>query len=223
MSSSSLAIGDFPLMNLLPALLIAFAVGLLAERLSWLRPHAAWAAALVGGLPLWAGGPTAALAVIFLVALGSIASRLNPGSSDRSGRTAFQVLANGLPAALGMALGSPIFFAAALATAAADTLATEVGSRGRWAWHPLKGRVETGTNAAVSGPGTLALVLGAGLFAPWAWGLGVPAGAVVLGGIAGALADTLLGLLEDRFEWWSNDLTNLLATATGGWVALWLA
>lgn len=223
MGSSLLAIGDFPLMNPLPALLIAFAVGLLAERLGWLRPNAAWAAALVGGLPLWAGGPTAALAVIFLVALGSIASRLNPKSHDRSGRTAFQVLANGLPAALGMALGSPVFFLAALATAAADTLATEMGSRSRWAWHPLKGRVETGTNAAVSGPGTLALVLGAGLFAPWAWGLGVPAQAVVLGGIAGALADTLLGLLEDRFEWWSNDLTNLLATATGGWVALWLA
>lgn len=223
MGFSLSTIGDFLLMNLLLALLIALAVGLLAERLGWLRPKAAWAATLVGGLPLWAGGPTAALAVIFLVALGSITSRLNPKSHDRTGRTAFQVLANGFPAALGMALGSPIFFLAALATAAADTLATEVGSRGRWAWHPLKGRVETGTNAAVSGPGTLALVLGAGIFAPWAWWLGVPAGAVVFGGIAGALADTLLGLFEDRFEWWSNDLTNLLATTTGGLLALWLA
>lgn len=210
-------------MKLLLALLTAFAVGLLAERLGWLKPNAAWAAALVGGLPLWAGGPTAALAVIFLVSLGSIAARLNPKSRDRSGRTALQVLANGLPAALGMALGSPVFFLAALAAAAADTLATEVGSRGRWAWHPLKGRVETGTNAAVSGPGTLALLLGAGLFAPWAWGLGVPAGAVVLGGIAGALADTLLGLLEDRYRGWSNDLTNLLASTLGGLVALGLA
>ncbi|MCX7601619.1 MAG: DUF92 domain-containing protein [Meiothermus sp.] len=210
-------------MNLLFALLIAFAVALLAERLGWLRPKAAWAAALVGGLPLWAGGLMAALAVIFLVALGSMASRLNPSSPDRAGRTAFQVLANGWPAALGIALGSPVFFLAALATAAADTLATEMGSRSRWAWHPLKGRVKPGTNAAVSGPGTLALVLGAGLFAPWAWGLGVSAGAVVLGGMAGALADTLLGLVEDRLRWWSNDLTNLLATTTGGLVALWLA
>lgn len=209
-------------MNLLLALLIAFAVAMLAERLGWLRPRAAWAAALVGGLPLWAGGFTAALAVIFLVALGSIASRLNPGSRDRSGRTAFQVLANGLPAALGMALGSPLFFLAALATAAADTLATEIGSRSRWTWHPLKGRVETGTNAAVSGYGTLALVLGAGMFVPLAWWLGVPVGAVVVGGIAGALADTMLGLFEDRYGWWSNDLTNLLATTTGGLVALWL-
>ncbi|GEM84710.1 DUF92 domain-containing protein [Meiothermus hypogaeus] len=210
-------------MNLLLALLIAFAVAVLTERMGWLRPKAAWAAALVGGLPLWAGGFSAALAVIFFVALGSVASRLNPKSHDHTGRRAFQVLANGLPAALGMALGSPVFFAAALATAAADTLATEIGSRSRWAWHPLKGRVESGTNAAVSAPGTLALVLGAGMFAPWAWWLDVPAGAVVFGGIAGALADTLLGLFEDRFEWWNNDLTNLLATTTGGLVALWLA
>lgn len=209
-------------MNLFLALAIAFIVAVVTERMGWLRPKAAWAAALVGGLPLWAGGFSAALAVIFFVALGSIASRLNSKSPDRTGRTAFQVLANGLPAALGMALGSPIFFLAALATAAADTLATEVGSQSRWAWHPLKGRVESGTNAAVSTTGTAALVLGAGMFAPWAWWLGVPAGAVVLGGIAGALADTLLGLGEDRFSWWNNDLSNLLATTTGGLVALWL-
>lgn len=210
-------------MTLWIALLVAFAVGLLAERLGWLRPNAAWAAALVGGLPLWAGGLTAALAVIFLVALGSAASRLNPGSRDRSGRTAFQVLANGLPAALGIALGSPTYFLAALATAAADTLATEAGSRAKRAWHPLKGRVETGTNAAISGPGTVALILGAWLFSPWALWLGVPVLAVVVGGITGAFADTLLGLLEDRFSWWSNDLTNLLAATIGGLSALMLA
>ncbi|WP_299425688.1 DUF92 domain-containing protein [uncultured Meiothermus sp.] len=200
------------------ALPIAFAVGLIAERLGWLKPGSAWAGALVGGLPLWAGGIPAALAVIFFVVLGAVASRLNQKSRDRSGRTAFQVLANGFPAALGIALGSPTFFLAALATAAADTLATETGSRARWAWHPLKGRVETGTSAAVSWPGTLALVGGAWLFAPWAMWLGVPVLAVVVGGMAGALADTLLGLWEDRFAWWSNDLTNLLATATGGLV-----
>jgi len=205
------------------ALPIAFAVGLIAERLGWLRPKAAWAATLVGGLPLWAGGIPAALAIIFFVVLGSAASRRNPGSRDQAGRTAFQVLANGLPAALGIALGSPTYFLAALATASADTLATEIGSRAKWAWHPLKGRVETGTNAAISGPGTVALILGAWLFSPWAIWLGVPVLAVVVGGIAGAFADTLLGLLEDSFGWWSNDLTNLLATTIGGLVAVMLA
>ncbi|WP_337868491.1 DUF92 domain-containing protein [Meiothermus sp.] len=206
-------------MPLLLALLVAFGVGLLAERLGWLKPRSAWAAALVGGLPLWAGGIPAALAVIFFVVLGSAASRLNPGSRDRRGRSAFQVLANGLPAALGMALGSPTFFLAALASAAADTLATEVGSRSPWAWHPLLGRVQSGTNAAISWPGTIALLGGAWLFAPWAVWLGAPVLAVVAGGVAGATADTLLGLWEDRFAWWSNDLTNLLATTAGGLVA----
>lgn len=210
-------------MNPFLALSIAFGIGLLAERLGWLRPGASWAAALVGGLPLWAGGIPAALAVLFFVALGSLASRLNHTSRDRSGRMASQVLANGLPAAVGIALGAPAFFLAALATATADTLATELGSRSRWAWHPLKGRVESGTNAAVSGLGTLALLGGALLFAPWAVWLEAPVVAVVVGGAAGALADTVLGLLEDRLAWWSNDLTNLLATTLGGFFAVILA
>jgi uncharacterized protein (TIGR00297 family) len=209
-------------MNPLLALLMAFVIGLLAERLGWLRPRAAWAAAIVGGLPLWAGGAPAALAVILFVAVGSLASRLNRKSRDRSGRTALQILANGLPAALGIALGSSAFFLGALAAASADTLASEIGSGSQTAWHPLKGRVESGTNAAVSLRGTLALVGGALIFIPWAGRLEVPAQAVLIGGIAGALADTLLGLLEDRFDWWSNDLTNLLATATGGLIAVLL-
>lgn len=205
------------------ALPVAFAIGLLAERLGWLRPGAAWSAGLVGGLPLWAGGVPAALAVIFFVVAGSVASRLNPKSRDRSGRTSLQTLANGLPAALGIALGSPAFFLGALATACADTLASEVGARSRWAWHPLLGRVESGTNAAMSPAGTAALVVGALLFVPWAVWLEVSLLSVVAAGIVGAFADTLLGLLEDRLEWWTNDLTNFLATATGGLVALLLS
>ncbi|PZA05921.1 DUF92 domain-containing protein [Meiothermus sp. PNK-Is4] len=201
---------------------VAFAVGWLAERLGWLRPKSAWAAAWVGGLPLWAGGIPAALAVILLAALGSTASRLNPRSRDQKGRTALQVLANGLPAALGIALGAPLFFLGAIATAAADTLATEVGARSSTAWHPLKGPVSSGTNAAISLPGTLGLVVGAMIFGLFGLALGQPVWPIALGGIAGAFADTLLGLLEDRLEGWSNDLTNLLATTLGGFFALGL-
>lgn len=210
-------------MAIAAALLVAFGIGLLAERLGWLRPRTAWAAALVGGLPLWAGGIPAALAVLFFVAVGSLASRWNPSSRDRRGRTALQILANGLPAALGIALGSPVFFLGALAAACADTLASEIGAGSRRAWHPLKGWVESGTNAAVSLRGTLALGLGALIFVPWAGWLEVPGWPVWAGGVAGALADTLLGLLEDRFEGWTNDLTNLLTTTVGGVVALLLA
>jgi len=202
------------------AILIAFANGLIAERLGWLRPKATWAAAIVGGLPLWAGGIPAALGVIFFVAIGSIASRLNPKSRDRRGRTPLQILANGLPAALGIALGSPSFFLGALATALADTLASEIGAKSPYAWHPRLGKVESGTNAAVSVLGTLALITGTLLFAPWSWWLGVPIFPVIIGGIAGAFADTLLGLVEDRLSWWTNDLTNFLATTVGGFVAM---
>ncbi len=208
--------------GLVLALGVAFGVGLLAERVGWLRPKAAWAAALVGGIPLGVGGLPAALAVVYLVVLGSLASRANPRSQDRMGRTAGQVLANGLPAALGLLWGSPVFFLSALAAAAADTLATEVGGRARRAWHLLRGWVPAGTNAAVSLQGSLALLLGALLYLPWALWLGVPPLAVVVGGVVGAVADTLLGLGEDRFRW-GNNLTNLLSTALGGGVGFLIA
>lgn len=199
---------------------IALVVSLIAERLGGLRPRAAWAAAIIGGLSLWKGGVFAALAVVFFVAVASLATRMNQTSEDRQGRSPRQILANGLPAALGIVLGSPAFFLGALATALADTLATEMGARAPRAWHPVRGRVPSGTSGAISPVGTAALVLGALGFWPWAVMFQISPLAVVLGGVAGAFVDTAVGVLvEDRFPWWGNNLTNLLATSAGGLLA----
>jgi uncharacterized membrane protein len=76
----------------------------------------------------------------------------------------------------------------------------------------------------VSPRGTLALLLAAAavaVFAPW---FQTSPGAVLAGGVAGALADTLVGLLlEERVSFWGNDLTNLACTLTGTLVAAALA
>ncbi|AEB12732.1 DUF92 domain-containing protein [Marinithermus hydrothermalis] len=203
---------------------LAYGVGLAAERLGWLRAGSAWAAGLVGGLVLYGGGLPAAFLLLAFVAVGHWASRRNPNSEDRRGRTAPQVLANGLPAALALALGSPAFFLGALGAALADTLATEVGRAAPWAWRPDRGRVPSGTNAAVSLHGTLALLAGSALLSLAAPFFATQSMAVFLGGVAGAVLDSLTGFyLEERVPWWGNNLNNTIATAFGGLVALALA
>ncbi len=192
-------------------------LGGLAVWLGWLRPAAGWAAALVGTLAWWSGGMGTALALLLFVLLGSLAARANPRSRDREGRAASQVLANGLPAGLGGVLLGPTFFYGAVAAALADTLASELGARAPWAWRPGRGRVPSGTNAAVSPPGTLALVLGAGLMALLFGGR--HGGAVFVAGVFGAALDTLTGPLEERLRWWTNDVNNAVATAAAGLLA----
>ena len=91
----------------------------------------------------------------------------------------------------------------------------------RWAWRPGRGRVPGGTNAAVSLPGTLALVLGAGLMALLFGGR--HAGAVFAAGVFGAVLDTLTGPLEERLRWWTNDGNNAVATTAAGLLAWMLA
>jgi uncharacterized membrane protein len=197
--------------------LLGALLGTLSVGLGWLRPGAGLAAAAVGAFAWWAGGVGTAAALVLFVVLGSLAARANPRSRDRKGRGPLQVLANGLPAGLGGVLLGPAFFYGAVAAALADTLASELGGRAPWAWRPGRGRVPSGTNAAVSFPGTLALLLGAALVAvPFS---GTHRGAVFAAGVFGAVLDTLTGPLEERWGWWSNDVNNAVATTAAGLLA----
>ena len=129
-------------------------------------------------------------------------------------RGAWQVIANGAVftfavaaahVSAGSAAGSAaVAAAAALAAAGADTWATEVGTWVRsdaWSLRTAT-RVPAGTSGAVTPSGTLALLLGSATYAALAATLGlVPAStwpAVLLGAVAGATADTVLG------AWWQE-------------------
>jgi len=181
---------------------------------------------------------------------------------DARSRDAWQVLANGglfAVAAIGWGVfGSwhaGLFAFGALATAAADTWATEVGMA--LAATPVSlvtgRRVEPGTSGGVSAFGTAAAVGGAFVIALCAVvSFTVPFDvprleAVFVGGVAGALADSLLGatLQSKRWcdvceawterrvhtcgyrshhvkgiRWMTNDLVNFIATAIGGVTAI---
>ena len=112
-------------------------------------------------------------------------------------------------------------YAAAVATAAADTCSSEVGKAyGRRTFLITSLRpVAPGTEGAVSLEGTLGGFLG-GLvvaFTGMAFGLYGAREAMLVGfaGLLGSLAESLLGTVAEKKGWMGNDLLNATNTAIG--------
>jgi uncharacterized protein (TIGR00297 family) len=189
------------------------------------------------------------------------------GIVDKGGRRdAVQVLANGGPAAafclLYAVTGELALYVGALgalAAANADTWATEIGMMaGKTPRHVLTLReVPAGTSGGVTVPGTLGLIAGALFialitFLQPAPGVGPRSLMVLLGGVLGAMADTVLGATVQEVRSCQacgaeteqprhscggttrvvrgitgidNDTVNAIATALGGMTAalLWSA
>ena len=199
--------------------------------------------ALAGGIACFvlyaSAGPAAfaALATLFLLAwvstrLGFRRKQALGVAEQREGRSGWQVLAN-----LGVAAGGSILFSAtgnrawlvaaiaALAEAATDTVASEIGqTRGGTAllittWK----RVPSGTDGGVTFLGTVAGVLAGlavasisaltGLLAPnqlWS---------AAAAGFAGMLVDSLLGATFQRRGWLNNEAVNFFGTLVAALLA----
>lgn len=186
---------------------------------------------------------------------------------DKTGRRdAGQVFANG---GLGMLLVllNTIYplemwgflFIGVMATVTSDTWATEIGTLAkRPPRSVLNGKVlQAGTSGGVSLPGTLAAAAGGALIGASSWALRLASGmtphpllllvlAGLLGGLAGAFADSVLGATVQRmnrctvcgreveasshcgkqtvfargWRWMDNDAVNAVSSVIGGGVAL---
>lgn len=197
-------------------------VAWMARRASALSHKGALAAWGVGTLAVVAGWGWGALLVAWFIA-SSLLTRLGAAVKQAKSasalppavpRNARQVLANGALFSLGAAAhtftGNPIWGLAALgalAAAAADTWATELGMR--WGGTPrgiLSGRP---TDAGMSGGVTLVGFAGslAGGLAVGAAGAGLVEGDLALApwlalaGVAGALGDSILGATLQARRW----------------------
>jgi uncharacterized protein (TIGR00297 family) len=232
---------------------MAAAVALVALRSRALSADGAVAAFVVGTIVFAAGGwPAAAVLFAFFVP-SSLLSRI--GGSRDGARRVWQVLANGGVAALCVLLavrgGAPFAagFAGAFAAASADTWGTEVGVR--WGGAPISiltfRPIPAGRSGGITLWGSLATLVGALCVAITASLVHLaPLKSVALGGIAGALLDSILGaslqalrwcpacasecetqrhrcgtptLLRRGVSWLENDAVNLAATFCGALVA----
>jgi uncharacterized protein (TIGR00297 family) len=174
-------------------------------------------------------------------------------------RDANQVLANGGVAAVCALLAHfvdhryALAFAGAFAAATADTWGTEIGAlAARPPRSIVSGKpIAAGLSGGISLNGTLAEVAGAAFIAGVAFAFEIrPAIAIVLAGIGGAFADSVLGAtvqalrfcgqcqratesephhcgantqLIRGFAWFGNDTVNLAATLCGACLGLLLA
>ena len=206
----------------------------------WLTADGAVAAAIVGTLVFWGAGPKGfALLALFFVS-GSLLTAWNlrerpegpqgPQTSTRSVpaplRNARQVIANGGWAAVGAVVlpwkpevGWAVLVGS-LATAQADTWATEIGARASRPPRLITTRrpVPAGTSGGVTPLGTRAGVLGAIALAGLGVLLGVPlrlAALAAAAGVLGMMVDSVLGATLEARGWLDNDGVNLAATSFG--------
>jgi len=246
---------------LMIALLAAAGVAALGWRCRWLTGDGAVAATVVGASVLGFGGWAWAGALFAFFVSGTALTALGRGRKTQpehrgQGRTAMQVLGSGgVAAAISVLWGTgvgaghlrlvlPAAFLGSLASAAADTWATELGMLSRHpprlitTWQP----VPRGTSGAISPAGCVAAAAGAALVA----GVGASGDwrvftAAWTAGVLGMFLDSLLGATvqasfvrldgsvgEDRepgarlvrgVAWITNPVVNLLATLAGACIA----
>lgn len=220
---------------------MAAAIAVLARRAGSLSSSGAVAATIVGAVSAAAGWSWAALLVAWFIASSALtrvgarrkASRTQATLPASGARTASQVWANGgvyAVAAFGAALSEAPWLATAalgaLAAAAADTWATEIGLLGGATPRSIVGGapVEAGLSGGITWMGSLGGAAGAlavglaatALLAP----MPVPLPAVVAAGVLGGLGDSLLGATVQakrhcaRCDRWTERATHDCGVAT---------
>jgi uncharacterized protein (TIGR00297 family) len=147
-------------------------------------------------------------------------------------RTSKNVISNGVVACFMAAFGGYYLpfvggFIGAIATATADTLASEIGVLDQ---HPRLittfQKVDPGTNGAVSVLGTSVGIIGAAIIGLASYFLGIlsdPLLAIavsIISGTIGCFADSILGALLENRHIITNEHVNLIATIVGAFVGI---
>lgn len=191
---------------------------------------------IMGIVIIFSAGPSWLLLLILFLLLSLAATRYSKEYKKslhefEGRRTAKNVISNGIVAFMMAAFGGyymPLVggFVGAIATATADTLASEIGVLHQPRLVTTFKKVPPGTDGAVSVLGTAAGVAGAGVIGIAAYLLGVIpdlSAAImisVISGTVGCFMDSFLGAIFERRDLLTNEHVNLLASVTGALVGI---
>ncbi len=221
---------------LIAAAVIAFGFGYTSYRLRVADVSGLFSGAMIGIILIVFADVRWFLIMLTFFIIGAGATRYRYADKERLGvaqehagvRGYFNVFANGL-VATGAAIlygvtGNPAFaalFMGSVASAAADTAASEIGVTGKTPYLITTLRpVPRGTNGGVTLRGEVAAVAASAIVAAAAWVMGVadPRMAVVtvVAGFVGTNVDSLVGATLENSGRIGNSGTNLTATFFGG-------
>ncbi|WP_407409637.1 TIGR00297 family protein [Methanobrevibacter sp.] len=194
---------------------------------------------IMGIIIIFSGGVNWLLLIVLFLVMSLLATKYSKKYKMSLGefegrRTSKNVISNGVVACFMAAFGGYYLpfvggFIGAIATATADTLASEIGvldPKPRLITTFQK--VDPGTNGAISPLGTGIAIVGAAIIGIAAFILGVlpdflPAIIVaVISGTVGCFADSILGALFENQGWLTNEHVNLFATIVGAIVGILL-
>ncbi|MHC1626237.1 MAG: DUF92 domain-containing protein [Methanoculleaceae archaeon] len=229
--------------RLIVAASIAFIFGYFAYRLKTADLSGLFAGAIIGLLLIVFAGVEWFLLMLFFFIIGSGCTRyrfqykvaLGVEESHGGVRGYTNVFANGLVAAVGAVIfgitGHPAgvaLFLGSLASASADTVASEIGlTGGTPRLITTLQPVPPGTNGGITLLGEIAALAGSIGIGAGAWLLSIAdvhmAVIAVIAGFVGANVDSLIGATLENRGVVGNSGTNLLATFTGGIFALILS
>ncbi len=218
------------------AMVIAFGFGYTSYRLRVADVSGLFSGAMIGIILIVFADVRWFLVMLTFFIIGAGATRYRHGDKELLGvaqehggvRGYFNVFANGL-VATGAAIlygitGHPAFvalFMGSVASAAADTTASEIGVTGKTPYLITTLRpVPRGTNGGVTLRGEVAAVIASAIVAASAWLMGIAdpwmVGVTVIAGFIGTNVDSLVGATLENSGKIGNSGTNLAATFVGG-------
>ena len=180
---------------------------------------------IMGVIIIFAAGVNWLLLIFLFLILGVAFTRYKHDYKREIGiyegtRTINNVVSNGIVAFVMAAFGNYAGFIGSIATATADTMASEIGVATTPRLITNLKKVPPGTDGGISVLGTFAGIMGAGLIGLAAYILGVYPDLVktmeiaIIAGTVGCFVDSILGaVLESKYL--TNEHVNLLATMAG--------
>lgn len=218
--------------------IVLFILGIVTYKRNALDLLGSLTMVLMGIIIIFSAGANWLLLLIIFLVLTLLATRYSKAYKRSLGeyegrRSSKNVISNGIVAFMMAAFGGYYLpfvggFVGAIATATADTLASEIGVLQQPRLITTFQKVDPGTNGAVSVLGTAVGIIGALIIGISAFLLGIvpdPMSAIVvsvISGTVGCFMDSFLGATFERAEMLTNEHVNLIASITGAIVGILL-